>query len=154
MTAPATVRIRVGVRITLRRAVYRESVRLGDKPLEIHDQKFSKWTLAVTVLMSHPLWREDESVVYNCRWSSPAQSFSGPSPTGLMITFYSLRFEISPTWRARPPYLYPRGTGWPGYTPPHWVPFSSPPTARRATVEVFDPASSVFSPCRASEKTA
>jgi hypothetical protein len=29
----------------------------------------------------------------------------------------------------------------PGYTPRHWVPFSSPPTTRRATVEVFDPAS-------------
>jgi hypothetical protein len=39
------------------------------------------------------------------------------------------------------PYLYPPGTGWPGYTPRHWVPFSSPRTTRRATVEVFDPVS-------------
>jgi hypothetical protein len=31
--------------------------------------------------------------------------------------------------------------GWPGYTPRHWIPFSSLPTIRRATVEVFDPAS-------------
>jgi hypothetical protein len=46
----------------------------------------------------------------------------------------------SPTWRATSQYLYPPGTGWPGYTPRHWVPFSSPPTTRRATVEVFDPA--------------
>jgi hypothetical protein len=30
--------------------------------------------------MYHPLWREDGSVIYNCCWSSPAQSFSGPSP--------------------------------------------------------------------------
>jgi hypothetical protein len=29
----------------------------------------------------------------------------------------------------------------PSYTPRHWVPFSSPRTVRRATVEVFDPAS-------------
>jgi hypothetical protein len=29
----------------------------------------------------------------------------------------------------------------PGYTRRQWVPFSSPPTSRRATVEVFDPAS-------------
>jgi hypothetical protein len=43
------------------------------------------------------------------------------------------------TWRARPPYLYPPGTGWPSYTARHWVPFSSPPTTRRATVEVFEP---------------
>jgi hypothetical protein len=31
--------------------------------------------------------------------------------------------------------------GWCGYTPRHWVPFSSPPTTRRATVEVFEPGS-------------
>jgi hypothetical protein len=33
---------------------------------------------------------------YNCCWPSPAQSFSGPSHTGLMTTFYSIRFEDSP----------------------------------------------------------
>jgi hypothetical protein len=81
--------------------------------------------------MWHPLWREDGSVIYNCRWSSPAQSFSGPSPAGLMTIFYCLRFETPPTWRARSPYLYPPGTGWPGYTPRHCVPFSSPPTTRK-----------------------
>jgi hypothetical protein len=52
----------------------------------------------------------------------------------------SLRFEIPPTWRARSAYLYTPGTGWPSYTPRHWVPFSSLPTTRRATVEVFEPA--------------
>jgi hypothetical protein len=49
--------------------------------------------------------------------------------------------RLPPTSRTRSPYLYPTGTGWPGYTPRHWVSFSSPPTTRRATVEVFDPAS-------------
>jgi hypothetical protein len=29
------------------------------------------------------------------------QSFSSPSPTGLMMTFYCLRFETHPTWRTR-----------------------------------------------------
>jgi hypothetical protein len=29
------------------------------------------------------------------------------------------------TWWARFPYLYPPGTGWPSYTPGHWVPFTS-----------------------------
>jgi hypothetical protein len=38
-------------------------------------------------------------------------------------------------------YLYPPGTRWPSYSPRQWVPFSSPPTTRRATVEVFNPAS-------------
>jgi hypothetical protein len=38
--------------------------------------------------------------------SSPAESFSGPSPAGLMTTFYCLRFETPPTWRTRFLYLY------------------------------------------------
>jgi hypothetical protein len=45
--------------------------------------------------MGRPLWREDGSVVYNCSGSSPAQSFSGPSPVGLVDIFYCLRFETS-----------------------------------------------------------
>jgi hypothetical protein len=40
-----------------------------------------------------------------------------------MTTFYCLRFETPPTWRVRSPYFYPPGTGWPGYTPTHWVLF-------------------------------
>jgi hypothetical protein len=48
--------------------------------------------------------------------------------------------RLPQTGGSRFPYLYPPGTGWPGYTPRHWVLFSSPPTTRRATVEVFDPA--------------
>jgi hypothetical protein len=89
-----------------------------------------------------PLWWEDGSVVYNCCWPSPAQSFSSPSlspaqsfsglsPTGLMTTFYSLTFETLPTWRTSSLYLYPPGTGWPSYNPRHCVPFLSPPTKRR-----------------------
>jgi hypothetical protein len=72
---------------------------------------------------------------------SPAQSFSALSPAGLMTISYCLRFETSPTWRARSQYLYPPGTEWSSYTPTHWVPFSLPPTTRKATVEVFEPAS-------------
>jgi hypothetical protein len=45
--------------------------------------------------------------------------------------------ETPPTWRAKSLYLYPPGTGWPSYTPGHWVPFPSPLTTDRATVEVF-----------------
>jgi hypothetical protein len=45
--------------------------------------------------MGRSLWREDGSVVYNCCWPSPAQSFSGPSPGGLSIIFYCLTFETS-----------------------------------------------------------
>jgi hypothetical protein len=40
------------------------------------------------------------------------------------------------------PCIYtPPGTGLSSYTPRHWVTFSSPPKTRRATVEVFEPAS-------------
>jgi hypothetical protein len=49
--------------------------------------------------------------------------------------------ETPPTWRARSPYLCPPGTGWPSYTPGHCVPFPSPLTTRRATVEVLHAAS-------------
>jgi hypothetical protein len=45
--------------------------------------------------LGRPLWREDGSAVCNCYWPSPAQSFSGPSPVGLVATFYCLRFETS-----------------------------------------------------------
>jgi hypothetical protein len=58
---------------------------------------------------------------------------------GLMATFYCLRFQTPPTWRARSPYLYPSGTRRQGCTPRHWVPFLSPPMTHRAMVEVFDP---------------
>jgi hypothetical protein len=34
-----------------------------------------------------------------------------------MTIFHCLRFKTPPTWRARSPYLYPQGTGWPSYTP-------------------------------------
>jgi hypothetical protein len=85
-----------------------------------------------------PLWWEDRSVVYNCCWPSPAQSFSGPNPAGHMTIFYCLRFETPPSWRARSPYLYPPGAGWPSYIPRHWVPFLSPPMTRRAMVKVFE----------------
>jgi hypothetical protein len=53
--------------------------------------------------VGRPLWRENWSVVYNCCWSSPAQSFSGPSPTGLMTIFYCTGSRLPPTWRVRAP---------------------------------------------------
>jgi hypothetical protein len=110
-------------------------------PWDLRPLLFFNWTLAVIVHMQHPLWREDGSIIYNCCWPSPAQSFSGLIPAGLITIFYCLRFKIPSTWKVRSPYLYPRGRPWPNYIPRHWVPFSSPPTTRRATVEVFEPAS-------------
>jgi hypothetical protein len=47
------------------------------------------------VVVGRSLWREDGSVVYNCWWPSPAQSFSSLSPVVLLTIFYCLRFETS-----------------------------------------------------------
>jgi hypothetical protein len=41
------------------------------------------------------LWREDGSVVYNCSWPLPVQTFSGPTPMGLVTIICCLRFETS-----------------------------------------------------------
>jgi hypothetical protein len=38
---------------------------------------------------------KDGSVVYNCSWPLPVQTFSGPTPMGLVTTIYCLRFETS-----------------------------------------------------------
>jgi hypothetical protein len=56
---------------------------------------FLNWTSAVIVLLQHRLWREDGSVIYDCCCSSPAHSFSGPSPVELATIFYCLRLDTS-----------------------------------------------------------
>jgi hypothetical protein len=73
------------------------------------------------VNVGRPPYREVRSVVNSCSWASPAQSFSGPNHAVLMTIFRCLKFETSPTWRARFPYLFPPGTGQPSYTFRHWV---------------------------------
>jgi hypothetical protein len=78
------------------------------------------------------LWREDGSVVYNCCWPSTVQSFSGPSPTGIMTTFYSSDSRLPQPGGPGPLIYIPKEQ----VGPRHCVPFSSPPTTRRATVVI------------------
>jgi hypothetical protein len=87
-------------------------------------------------------WREDGSVIYsyNCIWAFPEQSILEFKSTELK-PYFTVSFTTPPTWRARFSYLYPPGTMWSSRTLGQWVPFSSPLMARRATVEVFQPAS-------------
>jgi hypothetical protein len=40
-----------------------------------------------------------------------------------MITFYCLRFETPPNLEGQVPVFITPGTGWPDYTPRHWVRF-------------------------------
>jgi hypothetical protein len=93
----------------------------------------------VGVLIWSPLLWKDRSVIYNCCWPLPAVILGTESRT--TDDHYCLRFKTPPAWRARIPFLYPSGTGWPGYNPRHWVLFLSPPTTCRAMVEVLEPPS-------------
>jgi hypothetical protein len=63
----------------------------------------------VFVDMGRSLWWEDGSVIYNCCWPLPVQSFSGPSTVRPYFTVSDLR-----------------------------LPFLSPPTIHRAMVKVFN----------------
>jgi hypothetical protein len=81
------------------------------------------------VVVGRSLWRENGPAFYNCCWASPAQSFLGLIPVGLVTIFCCLRFENPPTGWTWSPFLYPPGTGWPSYTSRHRLSFSSPPIA-------------------------
>jgi hypothetical protein len=117
------------------------SVCLGIKqPCAAQDQVF------ITVRQLRICWggasspTRGESVVYNCCSPSPAQSFKGPSPAGLMTIFYCLRIKIPSTWSEIPIFITPQERGGPVISPGTLF-FSPPPTTRRSTVEVFEPTS-------------
>jgi hypothetical protein len=76
--------------------------------------------------VGHPLWREDGSVIYsyNCFWVLPEQSLSAQVSQNSR-PYVTISYETPPRSRAKPPRLYPTGTGWPNYTPGNYVPFSS-----------------------------
>jgi hypothetical protein len=72
----------------------------------------------------------------SCQIASDFHFFGFCNNNFLHSKFFSLASN-PPTWRNRSLYLCPPATGWPSYTPRHRVPFSSPFTTRRVTVEVF-----------------
>jgi hypothetical protein len=89
----------------------------------------------------HSLWTHHRH--YNTALFEPWPSLEDSARFACSVVIHTLRFSLlrisqhqfaeqghhpcvqPPTWRARPPYLYPPVTRWPSYTPRHWVPFSS-----------------------------
>jgi hypothetical protein len=68
-----------------------QSTSLGVKPHLWHKTRFLLLSDSCGFVdVGHPLWREDRSVVYNCCWPLPMQSFSGLSPAGLMTVLYTI----------------------------------------------------------------
>jgi hypothetical protein len=111
------------------RTTVSRSICLGVKPhLGSKNVLFLLSDSYVFVDVGRPLWWEDGYVVYSCCLSSSAQSVSGPTTAGLPP------IPDSPSWRPRSRINIKEGDS---YTPGRWVPFSSPPTIRRAAVEVF-----------------
>jgi hypothetical protein len=99
----------VRARVTLRLAVYRQSVRLGPKPLETHDLHFFfNWTLAVIVTSSLKRGWVYRLQLLLVLASAIILRFESRRTND---QFYCLRFEVPPTWRASSPYLYPLGRG-------------------------------------------
>jgi hypothetical protein len=94
-------------------------------PSGAHDQIFVFClTIAVFFYVRHLLWREDGPVIYCTIASGPCQSsHSWVQVPQNSRPYFTVSFETPPTWRARSPYLYPPGTGWPRYTPGHCVSF-------------------------------
>jgi hypothetical protein len=106
------------------------------------------WSVNQLILVSDPLWGPwpDFNFLFwqffsSCRMPSPTRGWvcnlqcshslvrvaQDPYP------YVTVSSETPPSWRARSPYLYPPGTGWPSYTPRHWVPFMSSLTTCSAT---------------------
>jgi hypothetical protein len=106
------LKVKVTLRLTVGQSVS-QSVSLG---VEAHLGLMTRFLLLFRsyglVFVKRPLWREDGCLLYMLL-ALASTVFLGSEPLGLATIFYCLRFETN---------------------------FSSPPTTRRITVEVFDPA--------------
>jgi hypothetical protein len=120
------VRVRVRVRVTRRLAVYRQWIRLRAKPLQIHGHHFffqfnpCGHSLYVTPSLPRGLVCRLQLLLAFDSWAILGSESRGTHDHTLLSQIWD-----SPNLEGPAPYLYPPGTGWPSYTPRHWV--SSPP---------------------------
>jgi hypothetical protein len=120
---------------------------LGAKALEPHDQYFFQLnTCGYSPYVTSSLTRG-----WVCRLQFmlvlASSVILGSKSRGPHDHILLSQIRDSPAWKTRSPCLYTPGTGWPSYTSRHWDPVSSPPTTRRATMEIFEPASNGFFLC-------
>jgi hypothetical protein len=105
------------------------------------------WTTLDSIQFKFRLLSDRKSVVqsimvsrdFYCHRTFEVFRLGAPSLTRGRVCNLLVQFAV--TLRSKSPYLYPPGTWWPSYTPWHWVPLSLLLTTRRATVELFYPAS-------------
>jgi hypothetical protein len=133
-----TAPVKVSVRVTLRLAVYRQSVCFVDKPLETHDQHSFFFQLNIwghTPYVTSSLTRGWVCHLQLMLLLSSAVIFRSES-RGTHDHILLSQIRVSPNLEGQVPVLIPKKRVV-RFCPVHWVPFSSPPTTRRATVEVF-----------------
>jgi hypothetical protein len=124
--------VKVRVRPTLRLGVYRQSLHLGAKPLETHDQYFFQLNpCGHSPYVTSSLTR---------RWVCHLQLLLvlasvvilGSDFRGTHDHILLPQFRDSPNLEGQVPVFISPRNRVAIYTPRHWVPFSSPPTTRRA----------------------
>jgi hypothetical protein len=127
-------------RATSRLAIYRRSIRLGAKPLKTHDQLFfsSKhlWLQSSCNILSN----ERMGLSFTIATGLASAVILGSKSCGTHDHILLSQSRDFPNREGEVPIFISPGTGLPSCCPRHWVPFSSPPTTRRAIVEVFEPA--------------
>jgi hypothetical protein len=99
--------------------------------------------LSVTgLLMWGTLSNERMSVSFTIAAGSCQRSHSGVRVPRGSYPYFTISGSRLPQPEGSGPSIYiSQGMGWTSHTPKHWVPYLSPPTTRRAMVEVFEPAS-------------
>jgi hypothetical protein len=116
--------LRVRVRVILRLAVYRKSVRLGDKPHETHDQHFF---FQLNTCFPSPYVTSSLTRGWVCRLqlllALTNKVILRSDSRGDHDHMLHSQIRSSSNLEGQVPYLHPPGTGWPSYTPRHWVLF-------------------------------